>query len=248
MMTAPHGFAGFRPAAFTFFRGLRRNNDPAWFKPRKAVYEAEVLAPFRGLVVAVGMAFGEAGIPLAGDPLRSIFRIYRDVRFSPDKRLYKTHAGAVLTRSGGKRDPGLLYLHLEPGESMVGAGFWHPDPLLLTRLRRAIIGDHDRFIEIADALMAAGCPVSSDAVLTRPPRGFEAAKGTPVADYVCWKSFTAHAALTDREMQSPAVVDRIVDFARLALPLLEWGWSAIEDDMPPLVIPIPARPLPPPDF
>jgi uncharacterized protein (TIGR02453 family) len=248
MTTAPHGFAGFRPAAVTFFRGLRRNNDPVWFKPRKAVYEAEVLAPFRALVAAVGMALGEAGIPLAGDPLRSIFRIYRDVRFSPDKRLYKTHAGAVLTRSGGKRDPGLLYLHLEPGESMVGAGFWHPEPLLLTRLRRAILGDPDRFVEIADALMAAGCPVSSDETLTRPPRGFETAKGTPVADYVCWKSFTAHAALSDREMQSPAVVDRIVDFARLALPLLEWGWSAIEDDMPPLVIPMPARPLPRPDF
>jgi len=248
MTGATHGFAGFRPAAFTFFRGLRRNNDPAWFKPRKAVYEAEVLAPFRALVAAVGAALGDAGIPLAGDPLRSIFRIYRDVRFSPDKRLYKTHAGAVLTRSGGKRDPGLLYLHLEPGESMVGAGFWHPEPLLLTRLRRAILGDPDRFVEIADALMAAGCPVSSDETLTRPPRGFETAKGTPVADYVCWKSFTAHAALTDREMQSPAVVDRIVDFARLALPLLEWGWSAIEDDMPPLVIPMPARPLPRPDF
>jgi uncharacterized protein (TIGR02453 family) len=212
------------------------------------VYEAEVLAPFRALVAAVGAALGDAGIPLAGDPLRSIFRIYRDVRFSPDKRLYKTHAGAVLTRSGGKRDPGLLYLHLEPGESMVGAGFWHPEPPLLTRLRRAILGDPDRFVEIADALMAAGCPVSSDSTLTRPPRGFEAAKGTPVADYVCWKSFTAHAALTDREMQSPAVVDHIVDFARLALPLLEWGWAAIEDDMPPLVIPMPARPLPRPDF
>jgi len=248
MTGATHGFAGFRPAAFTFFRGLRRNNDPAWFKPRKAVYEAEVLAPFRALVAAVGAALGDAGIPLAGDPLRSIFRIYRDVRFSPDKRLYKTHAGAVFTRSGGKRDPGLLYLHLEPGESMVGAGFWHPEPPLLTRLRRAILGDPDRFVEIADALMAAGCPVSSDSTLTRPPRGFEAAKGTPVADYVCWKSFTAHAALTDREMQSPAVVDHIVDFARLALPLLEWGWAAIEDDMPPLVIPMPARPLPRPDF
>ena len=248
MTGATYGFAGFRPAAFTFFRGLRRNNDPAWFKPRKAVYEAEVLAPFRALVAAVGAALGDAGIPLAGDPLRSIFRIYRDVRFSPDKRLYKTHAGAVLTRSGGKRDPGLLYLHLEPGESMVGAGFWHPEPPLLTRLRRAILGDPDRFVEIADALMAAGCPISSDETLTRPPRGFETAKGTPVADYVCWKSFTAHAALTDREMQSPAVVDHIVDFARLALPLLEWGWSAIEDDMPPLVIPMPARPLPPPDF
>jgi uncharacterized protein (TIGR02453 family) len=187
-------------------------------------------------------------IPLAGDPLRSIFRIYRDVRFSADKRLYKTHAGAVLTRSGGKRDPGLLYLHLEPGESMVGAGFWHPEPQLLARLRRAILGDSDVFLEIADGLAAAGSPISSDATLTRPPRGFEAAKGTPVADYVCWKSFTAHAALSDKEMQSPAVVDHIVDFARMALPLLEWGWAASEDDMPPLVIPMPARPLPIPDF
>ena len=248
MTAAPHGFTGFRPAAFTFFRGLRRNNDPAWFKPRKPVYEAEVLAPFRELVVAVGMALGEAGIPLASDPLRSIFRIYRDVRFSADKRLYKTHAGAVLTRSGGKRDPGLLYLHLEPGESMVGAGFWHPEPQLLARLRRAILGDSDVFLEIADGLAAAGSPISSDATLTRPPRGFEAAKGTPVADYVCWKSFTAHAALSDKEMQSPAVVDHIVDFARMALPLLEWGWAAAEDDMPPLVIPMPARPLPTPDF
>ena len=248
MTAAPHGFTGFRPAAFTFFRGLRRNNDPAWFKPRKPVYEAEVLAPFRALVGAVGAALGEAGIPLAGDPMRSIFRIYRDVRFSADKRLYKTHAGAVLTRSGGKRDPGLLYLHLEPGESMVGAGFWHPEPQLLARLRRAILGDSDVFLEIADGLAAAGSPISSDATLTRPPRGFEAAKGTPVADYVCWKSFTAHAALSDKEMQSPAVVDHIVDFARMALPLLEWGWAAAEDDMPPLVIPMPARPLPTPDF
>ena len=248
MTAAPHGFTGFRPAAFTFFRGLRRNNDPAWFKPRKPVYEAEVLAPFRELVVAVGAALGDVGIPLTGDPLRSIFRIYRDVRFSADKRLYKTHAGAVLTRSGGKRDPGLLYLHLEPGESMVGAGFWHPEPQLLARLRRAILGDSDVFLEIADGLAAAGSPISSDATLTRPPRGFEAAKGTPVADYVCWKSFTAHAALSDKEMQSPAVVDHIVDFARMALPLLEWGWAASEDDMPPLVIPMPARPLPTPDF
>ena len=248
MTAAPHGFTGFRPAAFTFFRGLRRNNDPAWFKPRKPLYEAEVLAPFRELVVAVGAALGDVGIPLTGDPLRSIFRIYRDVRFSADKRLYKTHAGAVLTRSGSKRDPGLLYLHLEPGESMVGAGFWHPEPQLLARLRRAILGDSDVFLEIADGLTAAGSPISSDATLIRPPRGFEAAKGTPVADYVCWKSFTAHAALSDKEMQSPAVVDHIVDFARMALPLLEWGWAAAEDDMPPLVIPMPARPLPTPDF
>ena len=246
--TAGTGFAGFRPAAFAFFRGLRDNNDPDWFKPRKAVYETEVLAPFRALIAAVTAALAEAGIPLAGDPARSIFRIYRDVRFSPDKRLYKTHAGAVLTRSGEKRDPGLLYLHLEPGASMMAAGFWHPEPPLLTRLRRAIVSDPDRFVAIAERLDAAGCPISTDEVLTRLPRGLEAAKGTPVEDYVCWKSFTADAPLRTRDMQSPALVDVIVDFARTVWPLLEWGWEAAEDDMPPLVIPMPARPLPRPDF
>ena len=54
MTVVAEGFAGFRPAAFAFFRELQDNNDPAWFKPRKALYEAEVLAPFRELIVSVG--------------------------------------------------------------------------------------------------------------------------------------------------------------------------------------------------
>ena len=248
MTEAPTRFVGFRPAAFAFFSELRDNNDPAWFKPRKALYEAEVLAPFRDLIVVVGEILSQAGLPLIGDPRRGIFRIYRDVRFSPDKRLYKTHAGAVLTRSGGRRDPGVLYIHVAPGESMVAAGFWHPEPAFLARLRRAILGDPDGFLAIVDRLVAAGCPPSSDERLSRPPRGFEMAKGTPVAQYVGRKSFTAHLLLSDAEMQSPALVDRIADFAHAVLPLLEWGWAAADDDAPPLPIRKPSRPLPKPDF
>jgi len=243
------GFAGFRMAAFEFFTELRDNNDPAWFKPRKAIYEAEVLVPFRELIVAVGAALHHAGLPLVGDPRRGIFRIYRDVRFSPDKRLYKTHAGAVLTRSGDKRDPGLLYLHVAPGGSMVAAGFWHPEPHLLAKLRRAILADADPFLTLATQLEKAGYPIASDERLSRPPRGFEAAKGTPVAEYVGWKSFTVHAGLSDAEMQSPAVIDRILAFARTVMPLLDWGWAAIADETPaPVTIRAPARPLPKPDF
>jgi len=249
MMEAPTRFAGFRPAAFAFFSELRDNNDPAWFKPRKAVYEAEVLGPFRELIAAAGAALHEAGLPLIGDARHGIFRIYRDVRFSPDKRLYKTHAGAVLTRSGRKRDPGLLYLHIAPAESMVAAGFWHPEPDLLRRLRQGILDDPEAFLAVVDGLAAAGGPLSSDERLSRPPRGFEAAKGTRAAEYVAWKSFTAHAALSDAEMQSPALVDRIVDFARTALPLLEWGWAVVDGETPATVpIRTPARPLPKPDF
>src|SRR5260370_27948814 len=152
MSKASSAFTGFRPAAFELFADLRETNDPDWFKPRKAIYEREVLAPCRALIDAVSAALEEARIPLIGDPQRGMFRIYRDVRFSPDKRLYKTHAGAVLTRSGGKRDPGLLYLHLEPGESMVAAGFWHPEPELLARLRRALPGDPAAPLPVAPPL------------------------------------------------------------------------------------------------
>ena len=248
-MPAMGGFAGFGAATFEFLSQLRDNNDPAWFKPRKAVYEAEVAAPFGNLIVTVGAALRRDGLPLVGDPRRGIFRIYRDVRFSRDKRLYKTHAGAVLTRSGDKRNPGVLYVHVAPGESMVGAGFWHPEPDLLAKLRRAILVDPDAFLSLAVELEKAGHPLSTDERLSRPPRGFEAAKGTPAAEYVGWKSFTVHAALTDAEMQSPAVVDRIVGFAHSVMPLLEWGWAAIDDAVPaPVTIRGPARPLPKPDF
>ena len=248
-MAATIGFAGFRPAAFTFLSDLRDNNDPAWFKPRKPIYEAEVLAPFRELIVAVADALRQAGLPLVCDPKRGIFRIYRDVRFSPDKRLYKTHAGAVLTRSGDKRDPGLLYLQVAPGRSMVAAGFWHPAPDRLAKLRRAVLADADAFLALAGGLEKAGHPMTTDERLSRPPRGLEAAKGTPVADYVGWKSFTVHQALGDAEMQSSSLVDRIAGFANAVMPFLEWGWAAIDDEAPaPITIRAPARPLPKPDF
>jgi uncharacterized protein (TIGR02453 family) len=120
------GFAGFRPAALEFFAGLRDHNDPLWFKPRKAIYETEVLAPFRALLLTLSPQLEAVGIPLVGDPDRGIFRIYRDVRFSANKQLYKTHAGAVLTRSGRKGDPGLLYVHVEPGESIGGGRILAP--------------------------------------------------------------------------------------------------------------------------
>jgi uncharacterized protein (DUF2461 family) len=132
---------------------------------------------------------------------------------------------------------------------MAAAGFWHPEPALLGRLRRAVVADPDDFLSIADRLAAAGCPLTSDDKLSRPPRGFEAAKGTAVAEYVGWKSFTAHRMLSDTAMQSSALVDRIADFAHTVLPLLEWGWAAADDEVPPpLPIRKPARPLPKPDF
>ena len=250
MAAANGSFTGFKPAALEFFSGLAANNEPGWFKPRKAVYDAEVLKPFRALVTALGAALEMAGVSLKGDPDRGIFRIYRDVRFSANKQLYKTHQGGVLTRSGGKGDPGLLYIHLEPGASMIGAGFWHPEPALLNRLRGAVVAEPDEFLAMAERLKGLGYSVTCENErLTRLPRGFDAAKDTPVADYVCWKNFLTDRMVGDDEMCAPDLVGRIVDFAVSALPLLQWGWAAEADDVPPpLALKMPTRPLPKPDF
>jgi len=249
-MATETGFTGFRPAAFAFFRRLSANNDPLWFKPRKAIYDAEVMAPFRALLQAVTKALEAAGIPLVGDPDRGIFRVYRDVRFSANKQLYKTHQGAVLTRSGGKGDPGLLYVHLEPGASMMGAGFWHPAPELLNRLRHAIVDAPDEFLAMAERLKAQGYPLTCENErLSRLPRGFDAAKDTEIAPYVCWKNFLVDTAIDDAAMHSPDLVGRIAEFALAARPLLDWGWAAEADDIPPpLALRLPTRPLPSPDF
>lgn len=243
-------FTGFRLEAFEFFRGLVANNDPLWFKPRKAVYEVEVLAPFRALLTALSAGLEAVGMPLVGDPDRGIFRIYRDVRFSANKQLYKTHQGAVLTRSGGKGDPGLLYVHFEPGASMIGAGFWHPEPTLLQRLRGAIVSAPDEFLTMAERFGALGYALTCESErLSRLPRGFDAAKSTDVADYVCWKNYLVDTAIGDTEMQSAGLVTRIVEFAIAAQPLLDWGWAAEADDVPPpLTLRMPTRPLPAPDF
>jgi uncharacterized protein (DUF2461 family) len=94
-----------------------------------------------------------------------------------------------------------------------------------------------------------GCPLASDARLSRPPRGFEAVKNSPAANYVCWKSFTARRRLSDDEMLSPAAVSRIVEFALDARPLLDWGWAAADEEIPPpLNLRMPNRRLPKPDF
>lgn len=250
-MASPTGpFTGFRPAAFAFFRGLVANNDPNWFKPRKAIYDGEVLAPFRALLTALNEALDAAGVPLVGDPARGIFRIYRDVRFSANKQLYKTHQGAVLTRSGGKGDPGLLYIHFEPDASIIGAGFWHPEPELLAKLRGAVVSDPEGFLALTERLTARGYSVTCENErLSRLPRGFDAAKGTPIADYVCWKNFLTDMHVSDVDMQSPGLIGRIVDFALAARPLLDWGWDAAADDIPPpLTLKMPSRPLPAPDF
>ena len=82
----------FTTATMRFLRGLARNNRKAWFEAHRADYEALVKAPMRELIEEMDVRFARFAPELVGDPRRSMFRIYRDIRFSKDKSPYKTHA------------------------------------------------------------------------------------------------------------------------------------------------------------
>src|SRR3954466_10731682 len=117
----------FSPELFAFLRELADNNDREWFAANKERYVAEVQEPALAFVEDVGLRLPEISRHFVATP-RSVFRIYRDIRFAKDKTPYKTHTG-IQFRHERARDahaPG-FYLHLEPGTVFMACGTWHPD-------------------------------------------------------------------------------------------------------------------------
>jgi uncharacterized protein (TIGR02453 family) len=221
-------FEGFSPDGMAFLRGLAKHNDRTWFAPRKTIYETELLGPLRALVEELSVRLARQRVPIGGVPQRAIFRIYRDVRFSPDKRPYKTHVSAYLSPGGGRGTPGGLYVHVQPGESFMAAAFHEIDAPLLLRWRQAIVADPKRFRTMVRALernsLALPDPHEREDALKRLPRGFSDAP-EEVADYLRLRSFTVHRNLTDAEVGSRKLVDAAARFTTDALPLLRYGWS-----------------------
>ena len=112
-------FRGFDLADLEFLRQLALNNDRDWFTAHRGVYDERLKPALETLVIDTTAAMAAVDVPLAGNPKKSLFRIHRDTRFSHDKRPYKTHVSATLTRTGPdgewrKLSPGMVYVHIEP--------------------------------------------------------------------------------------------------------------------------------------
>ncbi|MBL7979934.1 MAG: DUF2461 domain-containing protein [Bacteroidetes Order II. Incertae sedis bacterium] len=218
-------FTGFSPVAFQFLHDLSENNNREWFAIHKPIYEAELLAPMRSLLNDAGQQCQMEGIPLLGDPKKGLFRIYRDTRFSSDKSPYKNHLGAVLSRDGGTKGIGDLYIHIQPGEMFIGGGYWHPEPDLLKKFRERISDDPHGFVHMAQALEGAKMPLMTDGALKRLPKGYEQESESPAADFLKWKSFFCMKKLPNEVAQTSHFVHEVTGAARAMLPLLRYGWE-----------------------
>jgi uncharacterized protein (TIGR02453 family) len=222
-------FAGFGPKALPFFKALKFHQSREWFEANRETYESAVKGPMGELVEDVAERLQQAKIPIKGDRKSSLFRLHRDVRFSANKDPYKTHAGVVLTRSGNKNDPGLLYFHLSPDECFFAAGFYQPEPDKLGRLRAAAARAPKPFKAMMAKLKRAGLVLSAEDSLKRAPRGFDAIDDPDIASAVRLKSLVCLRPVTEAAIASPALAGDFCAFAGDALPLLKWGWDAIAD-------------------
>jgi uncharacterized protein (TIGR02453 family) len=240
MSTAPAaGFGGFRPAALTYFRGLARNNTRPWFEARRAILEAEVLQPLKALVEEVDVAFARFAPEITGHPKRSLFRIYRDVRFSRDKSPYKTHAACWFYHMdagrgvGGETDGGAgFYFHFAPKEILIAAGIWMPPRGSVQKIREAIIADQETFESLVDsrAFKRRYRGLDTEGMLKRSPRGY--ADDHPAAKWLRYQSFTVARMMTKKELFSPRLPRIIAKDYEALTPYVRWlnaalGWKAM---------------------
>ncbi len=231
-MTAQPSFTGFTPDAIQFLIELAQNNDRAWFTPRKRDYDRLLKEPIEALAAALAGRFAERGIPMLADPRRSPFRIYRDTRFSRDKSPYKTNLGAsfpwlgegaaaVPPERADIRGAG-GYFNFAPGNMYVGGGMWMPPRQILESFRRAVRDDPER---VRAALEEPGFVAwfggaGGHEELKRVPPGWPA--DHPQADLFRWKHITFGRPLSDDDVCSPDLPDRLADGFASAAPVFRF--------------------------
>lgn len=221
-------FQGFPARGLRFLSGLAKNNERAWFQARKHIYEDDLLLPMQALVVELSDRFARKGIPVFGDIRRSIFRIYRDVRFSHDKLPYKTHFAAYLSPDGGRHTPGGLYIHVAPKNAFLSLAFYNMERPLIHRWRVAMAEDPKGFFSVLRALkrskMALISADEEEDSLQRMPRGFTHLAETPLGPYFRLRHFLVHEDLNPAIFSSRRLVERCAVFVERGLPLLKYGW------------------------
>jgi uncharacterized protein (TIGR02453 family) len=234
--------AHFSPAAMKFMRGLVRNNDREWFEVRRAVYEQELKAPMLALIdeVSAAMTGTHARPGFAEEHVRPankiMMRIYRDTRFSRDKRPYKSHVAAWWAKRGmEKTSGGGYYVHVGPTEVMISAGVYMPERDQLLAIRRWMSAHHAEYRALVKAALRPrkgerfAMSGIDGQLLTRLPKGF--AKDDPADELLRARNWGVHLLLPAEAALEASFVDEIVRGFRRAAPIVQALNGAIEEQL-----------------
>ena len=210
-------FKGWKPQAIEFYEGLEADNSKPYWQAHKGEYEQLVLRPMEELLDELAPEFGEG----------SIFRPYRDVRFSPDKSPYKTNIGAGVG--------GVGYVQFSADGLAAGSGYWMMAPDQLDRYRAAVAADRTgaALDKITASARKAGLQVTAHESLKSAPRGYP--KDHPriellrLKGLITWREWPPAAWLGTAKAK-----DRVVEFLRASAPLRKWLDDPVgESTLPP---------------
>ena len=219
----------FTPSLYKYMRDLAAHNEREWFQANKDRYLAELRDPALQFITDFGPHLMKISPAFRADPRPtggSLFRIYRDVRFSKNKQPYKDHTGLHFRHVAGKdaHTPG-FYLHLQPGGSFVGVGLWHPDNPTLKLIRDALVRDPGLWKKaVGNKRFKDHFTVSGDS-LKRPPKGYD--PDHPLIDVLKMKDFTAFASLTQKQVTSAGFVEEFAGMCRAGSSLVKFVCEAI---------------------
>ena len=221
--------AHFTPHLFEFLLELRANNDRAWFQDNKGRYEQHVKEPLLQFIADFGPKLQSISEHFVADTRTnggSMFRIYRDVRFSKDKSPYKTQAAAHFRHDVGKsaHAPG-FYLHLAPDEVFAGVGLWRPDSATLGRIRNRIASNPQRWERASKDPAFLDAFELTGSSLKRPTKGFDA--DHPCIEDLKRKDHIAVCMFDEEEATSPGFLDDFTDACRMASPYMEFLATAV---------------------
>ncbi|HQQ81812.1 MAG: DUF2461 domain-containing protein [Cyclobacteriaceae bacterium] len=210
-----------------FLKSLSRNNNRVWFEKNKGTY-LECKESFEALVTAYLHELINFHPELASlNPKKLPFRIYRDVRFSKDKRPYKTNMGAGFSPNGKLvQEPG-YYLHLEPGGSFLAGGIYMPDPTNLGKIRQEIDYNGDKLEKIMkDKSFRKWFKDFGDFDrLKTAPKGY--AKDHPRIEWLKNRSFIVTHNFTDADVCNPRFVKNLSAASQAMKPLVDYMKEAL---------------------
>ena len=211
--------AYFHPRLFQFLAELRRNNRRPWFLKHKSEFEEFARQPSLRFIADLQLRLREISPWVVANPKPvggSLFRIYRDVRFSKDKKPYKWHIGMQFRHANSSESVHgpCLYLHLEPKQCFVAGGVWHPNARSLALIRDAVAWKQDEWRKAKRGLELDG------EALTRPPRGYCA--DHPLIEDLKRKDFIASVDLSEAQVCGSQFMTDFMQGARKMVPLLKF--------------------------
>lgn len=216
----PHaaGEPYFREAGLKFLRNLKRNNRREWFEARKPEFERELKQPMLALIETVNRAMEDFAPAHVRPPQKCMMRIYRDIRFSSDKRPYKSHVSAWWSREGlEKTSGGGYYMHISPDEVIVAAGVYMPEREQLLAIREYLLVHHAEVRRLLSKLRRT-MDSFTGRPLTRPPKGFP--KDHPAMDLLLCRQWGVEAKLAASASLEKDFAEEVIRRFRLATPLV----------------------------